>query len=167
MLLGFELRDEAFLDYIDGVKNSFNAMIETMKAIAENIKDETQQVTPVETGRLSRSYRWKIVTDNSRMKVLQIQMSALNPRTGYDYAWIQHENFGYNHEAKELGFYNYRRRTGLNEKGYETHFSNLNLWEFHKGRAWYLRSSIISKKNESFEMLERDYLSMFEYGGIF
>jgi len=167
MLLEFELRNEAFLDYIDGVKYSFNAMIETMKTIADKIvMKKTQMRTPIDTGKLSRSFRWKVVTDNSRMKVLQVQMSALNERTGYDYAWIQHENFSYKHESKELGFVNYRK-SYFRDGGYDTTWSNIDLWDHHKGEAKYLEWGIIDSRRDAFVMLERDYLSLFEYGGIF
>lgn len=152
VLFEFEVRDEAFMDWMDGLRHSFNFMIETMINVAEQIKDETQFRTPVETGKLSRSFRWTIVTDNSRMKVLQIRMSALNERTGYDYAWIQHEKY-YKHEPKELGFVNYS--------------SSFDAWEHHHGEWHYLKNAIMDKKQSSFEMIERDYLSLFEYGGIF
>ena len=134
-MITFELHDEGFLDWIKGVEHSFISMAETMKQVAEMIRDETQLRTPVESGTLSKSYKWTVLADNSRMVVLQIRMSALNPRTGYDYAWIQHENTGYSHAPRELGFLNYRR----DGDGYETVPSDASFWKRHIGEAKYLK----------------------------
>ena len=84
--------DKGFRDWVEEVKSNFHIMVETMKDVAEIVKAETLPRTPFETGRLGESFRYTVLTDNSKQKVIQIQMTALNPRTGYDYALIQHEN---------------------------------------------------------------------------
>lgn len=161
-----ELHDEAFLDWLELVKDSFNYMTQTMIQVAKLIKEEVQWRTPLLTGKLSRSYRWTVVTDNSRMKVVQVQMSALNPKTGYDYAWIQHENIFYNHGFTELGFYTYRRYSLDDEYTKMSSTSNYKTHESHHGQSHYLERSIVYSKWDAFEIIEKDYLSLFTEGYI-
>lgn len=162
-----EVHDEEFLDWLDIIENQFVKMTETMIRVAETVKEETQPLTPLETGKLSRSFRWKILTDNSRMKVLQIQMSALNERTGYDYAWIQHEA-NYRHGMTELGFFNYSRMgTSIDEDGFSTSTWRIGTEpEFHRGQRKYLYWGIKYSEDTAFEIIEEDYLSLFTGGFI-
>lgn len=163
-MLTVGVHDEEFLSWIKGVENQFVGMTETMIRIAKSIKEDVQSRTvPLETGRLSRSFRWKILTDNSRMKLLQVQMSALNPNTGYDYAWIQHENINYNHTMTELGFVTYHDYGG--DGKYMTIFSNNDMMGLHVGQSHYLKDSIEHEKDGAFELIEKDYLSLF-YGAF-
>lgn len=165
-MITIEVNDELFLDWIYSVKNSFSAMLETMIRVAEEVKDKTQMITPIETGRLSKSFKWTVVEDNSRFKILQVRMSALNPDTGFDYAYVQHRGW---HTAKDgrrvyyrrnkfinLGFFNYKK----GDKRYEIE-SDPWLEEFHHGEDRYLKNGIFDAKNTAFEMIETDYLSMF------
>ena len=166
-LITVKVNDEGFVDWLISTKNAFVHMTETMIRVAEKVKEETQQITPIETGRLSRSFKWHIVTDNSRMKVLQVQMSALNPKTGYDYAWIQHDNMRYKHQLIDLGFSTYRRSYWNHEKSYRTDWFLTN--EVHLGQAFYLRKGIMYSESSAFEMIEKDYLSLFfgDWGHIY
>ena len=97
-MLWFEVTgiDEA-IDYFQTVKGKFALMMQTMIDVAEYVKSETLHYTPVDTGRLGESFRYTVLADNSKQKLVQVQMTALNPRTGYDYAMIQHFNLGYHH----------------------------------------------------------------------
>ena len=173
-----EFHDEAFMDWANQVEHSFIYMTQTMIRVAKQIKEEVQMITPVETGKLSRSYRWHIVTDNSRMKVLEVQMSALNPKTGYDYAMTQHKGYRhdkhgyrvwYNHNARELGFFNYEK-SWWNKSGYNTSpslgYSRNNAYEHHFGEREYLKRAIIKEERSAFEIIEKDYLSLFTEGYI-
>lgn len=166
-----EVHDEGFIDWLKSVKNAFVHMTETMIKVAEKVKEKTQKITPIDTGRLSRSFRWHILTDNSRMKVLEVQMTALNPKTGYDYAWIQHENMSYVHDVKSIGFFNYNReRTKNRHTGkFENVYSEGISSEGHYGQSHYLKWGILYTKHSAFEMIEKDYLSLFygDWGHIF
>lgn len=171
MDLWVEVNDEEFQYWLREVENSFVRMTETMIRVAENIKDEVQSgLSPIRTGKLSRSFRWKILTDNSRMKVLQVQMSALNPRTGYDYAMTQHRGYHttksgrrayYNNQSHNLGFFHYSEDF---DGGYDT-FSSYGTYKYHSGHSQYLYWGIRYQQNSAFELIEEDYLSMF-FGGI-
>lgn len=163
MVFSIGVRDEEFLSWLKTTKNNFLAMSETMKQVADNIGKRVQRdYVPIETGRLSRSYKWTVLADNSRMHLLQVQMSALNPDTGYDYAWIQHEAF-FNHDNTDIGFYHYTKKTGLNETGYETTDLGVpyDLRVSHHGHRRYLYQGIFRESSEAFELIEKDYLSLF------
>lgn len=166
-----EVHDELFQGWIKETENNFMLMIETMMKVAEEIKGKAQEYAPVLTGKLSRSFRETIITDNSRMKVVEVKMSALNPRTGYDYAETQHRGYRhdshgwrvyYHHGVKDLGFFNYRQDWKGN---YEK--TALNPVEtLIQGRDRYLYWAIIDSQDSAFEIIETDYLSMFMGGFI-
>ena len=158
------VRDEEFLMWLKTTKNNFLAMSETMKQVADNIGKKVQgEYVPLETGRLSRSYKWTVLADNSRMHLLQIQMSALNPETGYDYAWIQHEAH-YNHSHTDIGFYHYSE-SSTSESGYTTFTSGDSLnFVSHTGQRRYLYWGILHSEADALQLIEKDYLSLF-YGG--
>ena len=169
MMVEFGVNDEYFMDWVDSVKYAFESMLETMIRVAEEVKKETQLITPIDTGKLSRSFKWTVVSDNSRFKVLQVQMSALNERTGYDYAMTQHRGY---HTSKngqlvwyqrdkftEVGFFNYRRK--YFGEGYEKE-TNWDAHQLHKGRDEYLYWGLKYSEGSAFEMIEKDYLSMFD-----
>lgn len=96
--------DEEFIEYLHMVHDKFHIMINTIKDFAELIKAETLPRTPLETGRLGESFDYIVLEDTPRQKMVQIRMSALNPRTGYDYSAIQHFHTGYSH-AHGQAFY--------------------------------------------------------------
>ena len=153
---------DEFIQYLNRVEHGFVYMIETMRDVARLVGENTQPITPIETGRLGRSYKWTVVTDNSRMKVLQVQMSALNSETGYDYAWIQHENFMYNHH-KPLG------SREAEYKRWDAHgYSHISVtYGYHQGQAWYLRDGIRNSQDDAMILIEEDYLSLFQRGFIY
>lgn len=130
-----EVHDEEFQSWLKRTENAFVHMIETMMNVAEVIRENTVAITPVDTTRLGKSFKIITLTDNARMKVLEIQMSALNPHTGYDYAAIQHENPTYTHKPPT--------------------------------RMWYLKEGILESQSGAFQIIEEDYLSLFNRGYIF
>lgn len=155
---------DEFIQYLNRVEHGFVYMIETMKDVAEVVRENTLPKTPFETGRLGRSFKWTVVTDNSRMKVLQVQMSALNPNTGYDYAWIQHENSHYKH-FKDLGR---ESRGTLGDKIRKAHgWSGSSKYTGHDATMWYLKFGIFESKEGAFQLIEDDYLSLFKRGFIY
>lgn len=172
-MITFELHDEAFLDWIETVRSSFVRMSETMKQIAENLRDEVQLITPWRTGKLSRSYKWTVLADNSRMQIIEVTMSALNERTGFDYAYVQHRGYHiskygkkveYNRGGMDTGFFNYSTGDdGGYDKSYNPNVGN----RWHRGESQYLYKAIIRYETSAFEIIETDYLSLFGAGGIF
>ena len=151
----FEIQDEPFQEWVKTTENAFVRMIETMVDVAKVVREETIPLTPVETTRLGQSFKWKILTDNSRMKVLEVQMSALNPKTGYDYAWIQHENTRYRHTAFLKGSWKASKVHG---------FHNV---QWFNAQDHYLRQGIRNSEDMAIELIEEDYLSLFRRGDIY
>ena len=161
------VEDANFLGWLRQVENSFVNMTETMIRVAKLIKEEVQtEYVPIDTGRLSRSYRWTILTDNSRMKLLQVKMSALNPKTGYDYAWIQHDNLSYNHGYQDIGFFHYHYDKWDDEYDESRSGAEYGANHTHRGTSKYLYWAIRDSRDSSYEMIETDYLSLFTGGFI-
>lgn len=159
-LVKVEVRDEEFQEWLKRTKNAFVHMIETMKEVAQVVKENTIPLTPFEHGTLSRSFKWIVLTDNSRMKVLQVQMSALNPKTGYNYAWIQHENWRYHHPALESKYY--EKFDSIKQANFMRDLDSTNNPTYQ-----YLKKGIIQSQESAFELIEDDYLSLFTRGYIF
>ena len=91
-MIKFIVNDEGFEEWTNHVRSNFEMMIQTMIDVAEIVKAETLPRTPLETGRLGESFRYTVLANNSKQKLVEVQMTALNPKTGYDYAWIQHDD---------------------------------------------------------------------------
>lgn len=68
--------------------------------ILEIINKHTEPLVPYETGRLRASVmRPNGMLVEGDFMSQEIEYSAKNPRTGFDYALIQHENFYYRHNV--------------------------------------------------------------------
>lgn len=68
--------------------------------ILEIINKHTEPKVPLETGRLRASVmRPNGMLIEGDFMSQEIEYSARNPRTGFDYALIQHENFEYRHKV--------------------------------------------------------------------
>ena len=66
--------------------------------ILDIIDKHTRPLVPLETGRLRQSVmRPNGMLVEKDFLSQEIEYSARNPRTGYDYALIQHENMSYRH----------------------------------------------------------------------
>ena len=60
--------------------------------------------TPFDTGRLENSVKVR-VSKNKRRPGINASASARDPRTGYNYAGIQHENTSFDHPIKGKAHY--------------------------------------------------------------
>ena len=170
---------DEFIQYLNRVEHGFVYMIETMRDVARVIKENTIPLTPVDTTRLQKSFKWTVVTDNSRMKVLQIQMSALNPETGYDYALTQHMGYRRTKSGRQV-WYSHNREPNLGDswlKVLDTHgyyptdagnFPTSDLMGESGGiGARYLYRGIRESEEGAFQLIEEDYLSLFQRGFIY
>lgn len=160
-LVTVKVKDEEFQAWLKRTENAFIHMIETMKNVARYVGENTLPLTPFETGELGRSFKWTVVTDNSRMKVLQIRMSALNENTGYDYAWIQHEETRYHHPSKESR----EKHSTYNDIYFNNYFAGIG--GTNNPQDHYLLEGIMQSKEGAFQIIEDDYLSLFTRGYIF
>ena len=169
-MISVEVRDEEFQSWLERTRYAFAYMLETMKDVARVVMENTIPITPMETTRLRKSFKWTVVTNNSKMKVLQIQMSALNPKTGYDYAWIQHENMRYQHPSPYSKIYNYERMNDINLMNMSYLYNGKRMWgqyDSNSMRHHFLRDGIRMSEDMAYELIEEDYLSLFLRGNIF
>lgn len=156
------VKDEEFIGWLHRTGNAFVDMIQTMKDVAKVVEENTVPITPFETGKLGRSFKRFVLTDNAKTKLIMIRMSALNPNTGYDYAWIQHENPNYTH-SKRLGSESARhKRWGAHGYSYIPIF-----YTNHQGRMFYLKEGIETSEEDALILIEEDYLSLFTRGSIY
>ena len=169
-----ESNADEFIQYLNQVEHGFVYMIQTMMDVAQVVKENTLPKTPFRTGKLGRSFKPIIVTDNSRMKVVEVRMSALNERTGYDYAMTQHR--GYHRAKTKYGYqYVYYHQTKdisppthgtLGDKVYKAHGWSSDMI-FHSGMDQYLYWGILDSEEGAYQMIEEDYLSLFRGGYIY
>ena len=67
--------------------------------ILDIIDRHTRPLVPLETGRLRQSVMRPNMLVEKDFLSQEIEYSARNPRTGFDYALIQHENMYYKHRV--------------------------------------------------------------------
>lgn len=72
---------------------------EELKSLGLRIQTRARALSPVQTGRLSRGIQTRVLRNT-----LYVYAHAYNPRTGYDYAYIQHNNPDYHHPVGEYRF---------------------------------------------------------------
>ena len=158
-----EVEDEKFQSWLKRTKDGFRSMSETLKDVAQVVNENTLPITPFETGKLGRSFKWSVLENNSKFQIVQLRMSALNPRTGYDYAWIQHE--------ADYGHYEISSYDGKAYKSnpHRKYINDSDGWSIiaHKGQRYYLRDGVLHSQEDAFEMIEEDYLSLFIRGHIY
>lgn len=145
-----ELRDELFLEWLKETENSFVHMIETMKDVAKIVEENTVPITPFDEGHLSGSFKSILVENNSQMKVIKVEMSAVD-ENGYDYAMIQHENTKFNHPSIK------------NRNNFHGRIANM---ASNHPQSKYLMEGIRVSEEGAFQIIEEDYLSLFKRGYI-
>ena len=156
--------DEKFIQWAERTENAFVHMINTMKDVAEVVRENTIPLTPVETTRLGKSFKTFVLTDTAREKLIMVRMSALNPHTGYDYAWIQHENTEYEHPSK----YASRGARDISLDNSLLYYrTGVDLGATNNPRDHYLMEGVIQSEEGAFQLIEEDYLSLFMRGNIF
>ena len=78
--------------------------LESMEVVADQIYAEAQSLVPYDTWELQSSIQVD-VSRSPRYPGIIATASALNPRTGYDYALIQEENEDYEHAPGRQAHY--------------------------------------------------------------
>ena len=166
-----EVEDEPFQQWLLKTRRGFRSMSETLDTVARIVNEFTLPITPFRTGKLGRSFQWKILENSSRWQVVQVRMSALNERTGYDYAFVQHRGW---HKDKNGHYVLYRRFfQGRDGRYYDVSSSHkeIRTGEYssvtHYGNKQYLYWGIYEAKEDAFELIESDYLSLFTRGHIY
>lgn len=159
-----ESNGEEFIEYLRNVEHGFVYMINTMKNVAEFVREMTMPLTPFEHGFLSRSFTPIVLTDSSREKLIQVRMSALNQRTGYDYAYIQHENTKYKHGWNKA--YHYKKKNDSYTRWIITDNILAGIGDTNNPTHHYLLEGVKQSTDDALLMIEEDYLSLFRGGPI-
>ena len=160
MKFGVDVKDEEFIQWLHRTENAFVDMIDTMKDVAEVVRENTLPLTPFEYGFLGGSFKTFVLTDTAREKLIMVRMSALNRNTGYDYAWIQHENTSYQHPSPYNK--NYSHHLDLAVDNIMAGISGTN-----NPRDHYLKEGVIQSEEGAFQLIEEDYISLFTRGHIY
>ena len=71
-------------------------VIKTLEDIALDLADKALNLAPVDTGRLRKSADPEVIVSNNKARA-NVTFSAIDPKTGYDYALIQHEDLSFKH----------------------------------------------------------------------
>ena len=104
------------------------------------IQANTNQLVPLDTGRLEESFHYTIVDNESFIELHSIY-SAVDPDSGFDYA-----------------YYQYLMPT-------ESHYNRANRKGQMRGEQYYLLKGVQASEDMMWTMIEKDYLSLFN-GGI-
>lgn len=100
-MLKFKFRSGKFQNDLIKVKEQIKQNVASDSfEILEIVNKHTEPKVPYETGRLRASVmrRNGMLIEGDFMSQ-EIEYSARNPKTGYDYAMIQHENLLYRHRV--------------------------------------------------------------------
>ena len=100
-MLKFKFRSGKFQNDLTKVKEQIKQNVASDSyEILEIVNKHTEPKVPYETGRLRASVmRPNGMLIEGDFMSQEIEYSARNPRTGYDYAFIQHENLLYRHRV--------------------------------------------------------------------
>ena len=128
-MINGSVEDSEFQEWVVTARSRFETMVLTMVDVAELINANTYMKVPLDTGRLQESFHWDLREESPDRIVVDIIYDAEDPKTGFHYAEIQHQNTRFNHPKR--------------------------------GEAFYLFKGIKSSLSDGFDMIERDYLSLF------
>ena len=100
-MLKFKFKGRKFLNDLTKTKEQIKENVASDSfEILEIVNRHTEPLVPLETGRLRASVmRPNGMLIEGDFMSQEIEYSARNPRTGYDYAFIQHENTRYHHKV--------------------------------------------------------------------
>lgn len=107
MIEGY-VETEEFEEWVETARSRFETMVLTMIDVAEVIHANTNWRVPLDTGRLEESFHWKLVEDSPDKVVVNVIYDAVDPKTGFHYAEIQHQNVTFNHPKRGEAFYLYK-----------------------------------------------------------
>ena len=100
-MLKFKFNGTKFLNDLTNTKEQIKKNVASDSfEILDIIDKHTRPLVPLETGKLRQSVmrRNGMLIEGDYMSQ-EIEYSARNERTGFDYALIQHENFDYHHRV--------------------------------------------------------------------
>lgn len=95
------------LSGVEAIKKDLQKFLKTVEYKSNNILQEeaaitaahAKELTPFKTGKLEGSVYVRVSRDKRRPG-FRLGARAHNPKDGFDYAWVQHENISYRHPIK-------------------------------------------------------------------
>ncbi|MGX8715335.1 MAG: hypothetical protein ACSW8A_06245 [Lachnospiraceae bacterium] len=137
----FKVDDDGFQEWLFGLHYLFAEMVQTMVDIHHLIQANTNQLVPLDTGKLEESFRYDIVRQDYSFIEMHSIYSALGS-TGFDYAYYQHDKIATSQ-----------------------HYNTANRKGQMRGEQFYLAKGVRASESLMWTIIEQDYLSLF-YGGI-
>ena len=132
-MIELKANTEELIEWANDTTSKFRRMTETMKNVAEMIMLESIPLVPLDTSALEQSFQYKVV-ERSPFILLGVGFDAVDPKSGFHYAYYQHETVGLRHPKR--------------------------------GTDHYLTKGIRNAQGEFFQLIEKDYLSLFNGGGV-
>ena len=141
-MFDFRVNAEGFQEWLFNLHHRFPKMVQTMVDIHYLIQANTNWRVPLDTGRLEESFRYDIVRQDEFFIEMHSIYSAVDPDSGFDYAYYQHDKI-------------------------ETwqHYNTANRRGDMRGQQYYLTEGIRASESMMWTLIENDYLSLF-YGGL-
>ena len=81
---------DEFRTYLYTVRGRYSLMLQAMIDVAKVVQANTLPLTPFETGQLGESFKWKTLQYNREFIEVEVQMDAVDPKSGFHYAEYQH-----------------------------------------------------------------------------
>ena len=157
-MIEFKVDSEGFEEWLFSLHHRFLGMVQTMVDIHYLIQANTNQLVPLDTGRLEESFRYDIVRQDESFIEMHSIYSATDPDSGFDYAYYQHELM-----RRGVGVYTAYSR---DKNAYPNTLSRGNRHRHGiRGTDHYLLKGIHASESMMWTIIEQDYLSLF-YGGI-
>ena len=150
----FKADAEGFEEWLFSLHHLFLEMVQTMIDVHYLIQANTNQRVPLDTGRLEESFRYDIVRQDEFFIEMHSIYSAVDPDSGFDYAYYQHQL-----PRRGVGTYSLysRAKSGYPAQGHHRHGT--------RGESYYLLKGVQASESMMWTIIEQDYLSLF-YGGI-
>lgn len=155
-MIEFKVDATGFEEWLFGLHHLFIEMVQTVIDVHHLIHANTNQLVPLDTGRLEESFRYDIVRQDYSFIEMHSIYSAIDPDSGFDYAYYQYDEVGQLRNGGTYSLYD-RARSGYPAQGHHRHGT--------RGQSLYLLKGIQASESMMWTIIEQDYLSLF-YGGI-
>lgn len=157
----FKVETEAFEEWLFNLHHRFQQMVQTLIDVHYLIQANTNQLVPLDTGRLEESYHYNLVRQDESFIELHSVYDAVDPESGFHYAEYQHElmnrgatgNYWYFGSASNY----YRALQGHPVGNHHRHGT--------RGVDHYLLKGVQASESMMWTIIETDYLSLFN-GGV-
>ena len=156
MMIEFEVDTSGFEEWIHTVHNRFPQMVQTLIDVFHLIQANTNQLVPLDTGRLESSFYYQLYENIPSSLEMHYIYDAVDPKYFFHYAYYQHE-------LEHRGRGSYSRYT----RAKQSYFTSGSNHHRHgtRGTDHYLFKGIQASESMMWTIIEQDYLSLF-YGGL-